>query len=271
MTRRVKSGVWERLLPKVYRVVGVPDSPQQRALAAVLWGGDGAVISHGTAGALWSITGARPRHTEIWVPAPRSPRASGIVVHRGPRVERADRDEVDGIPVTTALRTLVDLSARLEDDRLLTAMEDLFRRKLVVPEHLAARLDALRDSGRPGAGRLQRLLAERDTAPTESVLEAKAWLLLSRSSLPRPVRQHWVATPRGRYRLDFAWPDQRVALECDGWEHHGGRLAFGKDRARVSEIVSTGWRVLVATWQIVAREPDRILRWVDAALAEAAA
>jgi very-short-patch-repair endonuclease len=173
--------------------------------------------------------------------------------------------------VTNASRTLIDLAARFEDDRLLTAMEDLFRRKLASPAELAARLDEVCESGRPGAGRLRRLLSERESAPTESVLEARAWLTLCRSQLPRPVRQHWVSTPGGHYRLDFAWPAKRVALECDGWDHHRGRVAFGKDRTRLSEVASTGWRVLVATWDVVTRDPNRLLRWVDSALAEAAA
>jgi very-short-patch-repair endonuclease len=270
MTRRVKAGVWERLLPKVYRIVGVPPSEQQQALAAALWAGDGAVVSHGTAGALWSIPGVRSHRVELWVPAPRSPRAASIVVHRGPRIDEADRTSVERIPVTTALRTLIDLSARMEDDRLLAAMESLFRRRLVTPEQLEQRLAALCTSGRSGTGRLRQLLSERDSAPSESMLEAKVWLLLSRTELPRPVRQHWVNAPAGRYRLDFAWPAKRVALECDGWEHHGGHAAFGKDRARLSEVASTGWRTLIATWALATREPRRLLRWVDSALANAA-
>jgi very-short-patch-repair endonuclease len=270
-TRRIRPGVWERLLPKVYRLVGAPSSASQRAMAAALWAGPGSVISHGTAGELWAVPGARAREVELWVPAPRSPRTPSVVVHRGTRIDRADRTTLEGIPVTTAARTLIDLSARMEDDRLLAAMEDAIRRRIVTPDRLAARLDALSESGRPGASRLLRLLDERDSAASESALEAKVWLLLSRSSLPRPVRQHWVATPGGRYRLDFAWPEHRVALEADGWEHHGGRAAFGKDRARLSEISATRWRVLVATWEIVTRDPRRLLRWAGTALGDFAA
>jgi very-short-patch-repair endonuclease len=142
---------------------------------------------------------------------------------------------------------------------------------VAAPDRLAARLEALCESGRPGAGRLRRLLAERDAAPSESALEAKVWLTLVASTLPRPVRQHWIQTAGGRYRLDFAWPVQRVALEADGWEHHGTRAAFGKDRARLSEVTAGGWRVLVATWDVVSREPARLLRWAESALAVAAA
>ena len=59
----------------------------------------------------------------------------------------------------------------------------------------------------------------------------------------------------GRYRLDFAWPDRKLGLECDSWEHHGDRVAFGKDRERLSEMVALGWRVLLVTWDIGTRQP----------------
>src|SRR5262249_36814710 len=145
-------------------------------------------------------------------------------------------------------------------------------RGLVEPEHLEARLRTLRGSGRPGSGRLDALLRDRGRAmPLESRLEAKVWLTLRRSGLPAPARQHWVTAPSGRYRLDFAWLPQKLALECDGWEHHNSRAAFGKDRERLSELVSLGWRLLLVTWQVATREPERVVRWVERALAPSAA
>ena len=268
ITRRVRSGRWERILPHVYGIMGVPSSNRRSAMAAALWAGDGAVVSHGTAGVLWGIEGVRGPRTELWVPSPRHPHVEQLVVHRGTRVDRADRTAIGPIPVTTPIRTLIDLAARLEDDRLLVAMESVFGQKLGTPERLSARLGALRDSGRPGAGRLASLLERRgDDRPLESTLESKVWLLLTRSGLPQPARQHWVTTAGGRYRLDFAWPERKLALECDGWEHHGTRLAFGKDRERLSEMVATGWRVLVVTWDDGTRQPRRVVRWVEMALA----
>ncbi|MFI5052958.1 MAG: type IV toxin-antitoxin system AbiEi family antitoxin domain-containing protein, partial [Acidimicrobiia bacterium] len=123
ITRRVQAGVWERLLPRVYRIVGAPPSGQQAALAAALWAGDGALVSHGAAGALWGIEGVRARKVELWVPAPRNPRSELVVVHRGTRLDRADRTTLGPIPITTPVRTLIDLAGRMEDDRLLAAME----------------------------------------------------------------------------------------------------------------------------------------------------
>jgi very-short-patch-repair endonuclease len=266
--RRIAQGRWVSPLPRVYRIAGVAADRHQAAMAAALWAGDGALVSHGSAGLLWGIDGVRGPKTELWVPAPRNPRARDVVVHRGERLDRADRTNLGPIPITTPVRTLIDVSGRLEDDRLLAAMESVFRRQLGTPDRLAARLAALRDSGRPGAGRLAALLERRgDGRPLESTLEGKVWHLLSRSALPLPARQHWVTTPGGRYRLDFAWPDRKLGLEADSWEHHGDRVAFGKDRERLSELVAMGWRVLLVTWEVGTRQPQRVVRWVEMALA----
>jgi very-short-patch-repair endonuclease len=266
---RISARRWEALYRAVYRMVGSPPTLEQSAMAAALFAGDGALISYGTAGLLWKIAGARATALELWVPSSRRTDADGLVLHRGTRLDRADRTMLGPIPITTPARTLIDLSARMEDDRLLNAVEDAIRRELCTPERLAVRAEALRKSGRPGAGRLAELLAGRSGRPLESALEAKVWLLVQRSGLPLPRRQHWVSLPGGRYRLDFAWPEQKVGLECDGWEHHGRRGAFAPDRARLAEFAAAKWQILPVTWDACTREPRRVERWLRTALVAA--
>jgi very-short-patch-repair endonuclease len=87
------------------------------------------------------------------------------------------------------------------------------------------------------------LHAQLGAAPSESPLEVKAARLLRRSLLPRPVQQHEV----GRYRLDFAWPVQLVALECDGRQRPSEDTDFQHDRTKLTDLAADGWRVLVAT------------------------
>lgn len=269
MQLRVAAERWEPRRRGVYRLVGAPQTLEQSAMAGVLYAGDGALISHGTAGRLWTIEGARGIDVELWVSSTKKSDGSGLAIHRGGRLDRADRTMLGPIPITNPARTIIDLSARMEDAPLVAAMEDAFRRRLVTPERLLVRAEILRRSGRPGAGRLAGLLAGRaEVAPLESALEARVWLLVQRTGLPLPQRQFWVSLPGGRYRLDFAWPEQRVALECDGWEHHGRRSAFAPDRARLSELASARWRVLPVTWDACTREPARVERWLRTALAE---
>src|SRR5262249_28296415 len=152
-----------RVLARIYRVAAAPVTPIQRALGGVLWAGDGALVSHATAAVLFEFDGIHTTKTEIWVPAKRRVRSESVLVHRGDRLDRADRTVLHGVPITTPVRTLIDMAGRLEDDRLLAVTEDLIMRGLVTPDRLRARLDALRKQGRVGGGRLATLLDQRDS------------------------------------------------------------------------------------------------------------
>jgi very-short-patch-repair endonuclease len=259
---RVQTGRWSSLLPDVFEVAGSQRTSRQAAMAATLWAGEGALVSHAAAAVLWGFEGARARKVEIWTT--RSVRSDLAVVHRGTRLDRADRTMLGPIPITTPARTLIDMAGRLEDLRLLSVMEDLIKRDLVDPDRLRARLDALRSSGRPGGGRLDALLAARGEGPAmESTLEALVWSLIVESGVRLPERQHWVEVPGGRYRLDFCWPDLMLGLECDSYEHHGVRRAdWGKDRARYAELAVVGLRVMPVTWGVARHDPKRVLRWL---------
>jgi very-short-patch-repair endonuclease len=91
-------------------------------------------------------------------------------------------------------------------------------------------------------------------------------LLLHRSRLPRPVAQHTVRNGGGFVaRVDFAWPEQRVAVEYEGaW--HGERQNVAKDRGRLNRLTAAGWRVVFVTAADLHR-PERLIARIAAALA----
>lgn len=103
----VASGRLVQVQPRVYRVEGVPVTWEQRVLAAVLAAGPGAAASHRTAAVLWGLLAGDV--IEIVVPRGWTPDLRGVVVHqtRDPIITSTRR----GIPVTTPMRTLVDLGA----------------------------------------------------------------------------------------------------------------------------------------------------------------
>ena len=241
-------------------------------MAAALWAGDGALVSHGTAAALHGFDGVRAPKPELWVPTGSGVRSSKVTVHRGTRLDRADRTRVDGIPTTTPVRTLIDVSGRLEDHRLLAVTQDLIRRNVIAPDRLRARLRALRRSGRSGSGRLEALIdGLADGPPLESALESLVWPLILRSGVAQPARQHWVTVTRGRYRLDFAWPELKIGVEAQGYQFHGRtQHLWGKDQDRFAELAAVGWRVLPVTWDACTRDPERVIVWIRIAHANAA-
>ena len=126
------------------------------------------------------------------------------------------------------------------------------------------RLDAIAGRGRAGASKLRDLLDLLDgEAAAESKLEVKVARLLRSTTLPKPVRQHWVRIFGQRYRLDSAWPELRIALECDSRRHH----SFQHDRTRWRRLGASRWHVLPVTWRDVARNWDEVVAELSNAIA----
>jgi very-short-patch-repair endonuclease len=80
--------------------------------------------------------------------------------------------------------------------------------------------------------------------PGDSDLEMRFARAIVAGGLAEPVQQHRVAVGNRRRRIDLAYPDLKVAVEIDGWDHHRTRTAFDEDRARANDLVVAGWRVL---------------------------
>lgn len=269
VSRRRRSGELERVFPRVYRSPLVLSSIGQRALAAVLWAGAGSIASHRTAAALWGIAGVeRGARVELWVPGERAPRNAGVVVHRG-GVTGNDRRRVDRVPVTSPARTIIDIAAVIDGEALEAALEDVLHRGLTTSFAIERCLAALGGSGRAGAARLRRLLAQRDQAPAESRLEVKVWRLLRGAGL-RPIRQYVVRCEGRTFRLDFAWPSLEVAVEAEGFAAHGGRVAHVADRRRLAALVAAGWSIVPVTWDDCTTAPEVFIERVRAALLRAA-
>ena len=195
-------------------------------------------------GASRGCEGAR---IELWVPSPRHPRVtnrSSCTAARGSIAPTARRSARSRSPLRSA-RSSTSRSvggrppARRDGERLpaeARVRPSASRRARRAPRSRA-------DPAPDGSARSSS--ARGDGRPLESALEGKVWLLLQRTGLPLPAAPALGARlPGGRYRLDFAWPERKLGLECDGWEHHGRRSAFGKDRARLPSWSPTGWRVL---------------------------
>src|SRR2546430_2662991 len=103
---RVGLGRWDRIIPAVYRMAGVPPSWRQYLMAAILWAGKGAA-SHRAAAALWELEGFAPGPVELSMTGGRNPIREWITIHRTSRLHPADITKVGVLPVTTPTRTIV--------------------------------------------------------------------------------------------------------------------------------------------------------------------
>lgn len=233
---RIATGRWIRVCPGLYRLAGVPVTWKQRALAACLVAGPGAVLSHRSAAVLWGISGFRPGSLEITVPPGRSNRNALARVHRSP-VKGVRRDRV---PVTRVARTVVDLAGVVGGDVLEEAVDDVLCRRLCRLDELAA------PAGRRGSKSLRAVLdAWNGEALPAGVAEMRVVRELLAAGLPQPVRQHEIRSGGELVaRVDLAYPDDWLAIELDGFRWHAGRGPFRSDRLRRNRIEAAGWRLL---------------------------
>jgi predicted transcriptional regulator of viral defense system len=250
------AGRLHRIHRGVYSVGHARPTPRGRWLAAVLACGPGAVLSHRSAAALWDIRPSPPVHTGIEVTAPgRSRRGrEGIALHSVRRLDRRDRATLDGIPVTSLHRTLLDYAKVAPPRQLAAAFEAAERQDLLdlgaVDELLA------RNPGCRGAGTLRTVAdAHRGPGPdTRSELEARFLGLIREAGLPEPAVNVVVAG----LTVDFYWPEARLVVEVDGWGFHRSHAAFDADRDRDVRLHLAGCDVLRFTKPGLDRAPDAV-------------
>jgi very-short-patch-repair endonuclease len=226
----------------VYAVGHASLPPRGRCRAALMAAGPSAVLSHRTAAAAWSLIPSMPPFVEVTVTRKGPRTRAGLVVHvtrRTPEVRI-----LDSLPVTAPLRTLADLKSAPDLERMCAEAIVL---KRVTQEELDA------------AG----LLARERVAPTRSALERRFLALIREAGLPRPRVNEAI----GPYLVDFAWQDERVVVETDGWAAHGHRAAFERDHARDADLAAHGWIVLRFTWRQVYDAPTRVVAQLAQTLA----
>ncbi len=236
---RIATGRWARVAPGLYRIAGVPVTWHQRALAACLVSGPGAVVSHRSAAVVWGVSGFRPGPVEITVPAGRSGRNGLARVHRCADVRGVRRE---GIPVTPPPRMVLDLAGVVGGEALEEAIDDVLCRRLCRLDELLA------PAGERGSAALGAVLTawNADALP-DGVAEMRVVRRLLTAGLPQPVRQYeiWVDGVLVA-RVDLAYPQFRLAMELDGFRWHAGRRAFRGNRLRRNRIEAVGWRLLEA-------------------------
>jgi len=229
--------------------------------AALLACGPGAVISHWSAAWLHGLTDRQPRTVAVSVARDRGRKLDGVDVHRAGACERADRTWVGRLPCTGVARTVIDLSPMLEDRQL----EQLLDRALRETSRAAVRSALSRTSGRAGTRRLRSLLdPARPSADAWSAAERRLLELIRASGLPMPECNVGLGD-RGRVP-DLLWRKERVIVEFDSWEFHGGPAAFHDDRERHNQLTAEGYQVLHVTWRVLRDHPERVLVWIARAL-----
>jgi Protein of unknown function (DUF559) len=257
--RRVHAGRLHRRYRGVYTVGHRRTGIEGEWWAVVLAFAPDGVLSHVSAGAAWEIV----RSSGLHVTVSRNGRARrpGVVVHH----RRSAPDEVtelNGLPITTPARTLLDLAASgLNRTRLEVAVDRAERTRLLDFADLHRLL--ARHAGAPGTPSLKAVLAAySDPLDVRSELETLVLELCYAHGLPRPLVNCVI---EGEVR-DFCWPSRRLVVEADSYAWHRSPAALTADRERDVELTLAGWRVLRFTYAQVTRRPKWVARSILGAL-----
>lgn len=229
---RATRGRLHRVRKGVY-AVGRPQLTRRgHWMAAVLGCGSSALLSHGSAAALWGI-GQETDEIEVTVSASSRCRQSGVIAHRR-SLASADLAMRDEIPLTCPVRTLLDLATRLDPRRLERAVNEVDRLDLGDPEALRVELENRR--GQRGVARLRAVLDREAFRLTRSELERRFLPLAAGAGMPVPQTRRWV----NGFEVDFYWPDLGLVIETDGLRYHRTPAQQARDRLRDQAHTAAG-------------------------------
>ncbi|OBF56020.1 hypothetical protein A5778_07280 [Mycolicibacterium monacense] len=224
-----------------------------RLSALDLFLGEEAVACLGTAAALYGFDVENTAAIHILDPGRRVRPTIGLTVHQrlGAPLQR-----VAGRLATTPAWTAVETARRLPRPRALATLDAAVHSTWCDTGDLQGAVDA--QAGRRGIVAVRELLPHVD-GRAESAMESEARLVMIDYGLPRPELQYEIRGPGGVvWRVDFAWPDQRVVAEYESVDWHVGRREMVRDRRRLAGIQESGWTVIPMIVDDIRRHPARL-------------
>jgi very-short-patch-repair endonuclease len=253
VSRRVADGRLRRLHRGVYAVGQI--GRKGWWMAAVLACGPGAILSHRDAATLWGLRDCSRTAIDVTVPASGRRSRARLTIHVAGELRPDDRAEVDGIPVTSVARTLLDLAEVVSPTQLRRAYEAAERRRVL---DVKAMKDVLeRSNGRRGVAALLALL-DYDPEPavdSKSELESMLLDLVREAGLPLPGLNVLVEG----FLVDAYWPGARLVVELQSYEHHSHRQAFERDNFKLARLHVAGYRVLPLTHRQLRDEAEWVV------------
>jgi hypothetical protein len=232
---------------------------------------DAAVISHGSAAVLHGLPTWPKAIDRVHVTRNRNSggnRRAVVQVHAAPLTE-GDITTIDGVPVTSLARTVLDLCRTVSVEQAVAAGDRALAFGLVhavLEDHLAQM------SRWPGTRQARRAVALLDPR-SESAGESVSRVRLHEEGLPVPELQQDIYGQDGRFvaRVDFCWKEQRTIGEFDGKIKYGRLLKPGQsiedvlfeEKRREDALRDLGWQIVRWLWRDLYRPgviKDRVVR-----------
>ena len=259
---RLRSGRWRRLTSRVLCMPAAPVGRVPDLWTAYLHVGPDVVIGRGSAAYLHGLPGVPWVSPVLLVPNGSNRRSPVATIHQLTDLVEHHVTVLDGLPVTTVERTLVDLSIAgasvalvaawldhlatgraLKIDRLIAVAEELRRPGKVRPTSLVTALG----KRLPGKGVEQSKL---ERALTAALMNAGTGP--GRAQHPHPGR------PDSLELVDRAFPEAKLIVEADGRVWHTREMAFDSDRRRDREAAVAGWQTVRYTHTDLTSAADQV-------------
>ncbi len=261
--RWTREGRWRRLYPSVYLAGGHRLTDEARIRAAWLWAGAEDAVVTGPAAAYWQQMLPRaPAQIDITVPRRLHRRPQPGIVLRRRDLQRSDLISDRDVLVADRPFAALETAVALRDGSVF--LDRALQRHVRFPALYRSYCRNVGRHGSSAAGRLITAAADRADSAAERLLVK----LLRDAGI-----SGWIlGYPFGPYRIDLAFPIQRVAIEVDGWAWHVDAERFRNDRRKGNAITRSGWDLLRFTWHGLDGEPTETIGEITEtlALAEAA-
>lgn len=263
VNRRVASGQWVKLAPKVYAVASAPPI-WERQLAAAVLSYPRVRVTAGSGAFLHGLRGWKPGRPVVMIPAGGNGRSPVATVIRSKFFEAVAWQRVGAFEVTSVAETVFALAATgtIGERRLVATLDDsLLTGKATISDYetVFERVVGLRARG---AGRLRGLIEKRypdcywlDSTYLERLLER----LLADPRIPASTREHRVALGGRDSRVDALIPVWSLVVEADSRRWHNRVGDFEADRRRDNELAARGLRVVRFTYEMLKHDYEGCL------------
>ncbi len=260
------NGQLSRVHGAVYLVGHQTDVELGREIAALLAVGDDAVLTGVSVLMAHRVIPPDPaRSIDVATIGGRQARnRDGITVHRYGALIRGDLRFINGVPMTTVERALLDAAAELTPRQLEHAVDEALARRLTSRTKIRELLD--RTAGRAGQKHLKVLLdARRPSSRTVQEAAELALTLIREAGLPEPATE----VSFDEFRADFHWRRAGVVFEVDSYSWHGlVRSNFNRDRRKDRIFRRQGLIVVRASYDNLKDEPLAVIADLAATIAE---
>lgn len=267
--RRLSSRRWRKALPGVYVLPGARDTFEQRVWIGWLAIGPQSCVSFEAAAQLQRIPNVIRNVVTLTVPHSGYQHLPGITVHQISDVLPEHLVTIDGLPVTSVARTIVDLAAEVSLERLRRIVEDSKYAGLTNYTEVGECLASIARRGKRGVRKLTRVLMLLDggKATSNSHLERDLLAALRRGALPMPKAQYpFPGRQFVKGCVDYAYPEAKLIVEADGRTWHTRIQDIARDHERDGDAAEGGWLTLRLLYEHIKGDPEGTARRVRAVL-----